>query len=63
MKDSTIKNVAIIGAGYIGIELAETAKRCNKNVTIIDMLDQPVKNYYDIEFTKDLTNAMKQLWY
>ena len=36
LKNPAIKNVAVIGAGYIGVELAEAFKRHEKNVTLID---------------------------
>ncbi|WP_033159849.1 FAD-dependent oxidoreductase [Mycoplasmoides alvi] len=58
MKDSSIRSVAVIGSGYIGIELAEAAVIRNKQVTIIDMLPRPVGAYYDAEFTDDLNVSM-----
>lgn len=60
MKDPTVKSVAVIGAGYIGIELAEAANHRGKQVTLIDMLDRPAGLYYDEEFTSDLTTGMKK---
>lgn len=35
-----IENVAVIGAGYIGIEIAENFVHSNKNVSLIEALDQ-----------------------
>lgn len=60
MKKSDIKSVVIIGAGYIGIELAEASNKNGKKTTIIDMLPRPAANYYDHEFTDDLTKSMKK---
>ncbi|WP_027123842.1 FAD-dependent oxidoreductase [Mycoplasmoides pirum] len=60
MKNPEIRSVAVIGSGYIGIELAEAAAIRNKQVTIIDMLPQPAGSYYDPEFTNDLTTAMEK---
>ncbi|CTQ45956.1 NAD(P)/FAD-dependent oxidoreductase [Roseibium aggregatum] len=36
-------NVAIIGAGYIGLEVAAVAKSLDKSVTVIEAQDRPMK--------------------
>lgn len=46
-----IENVAVIGAGYIGVEMAEAAKRRGKNVLLFDAMDRSLSNYYDRPFT------------
>ena len=51
LKDSTIKNVTVIGAGYIGVELAEAFERCGKNVTLLDLASACLERYYDKSFT------------
>lgn len=51
LEDESIKNVAVIGAGYIGVELAEAFKRKNKNTTLIDIAKTCLPTYYDKEFT------------
>lgn len=38
------ENVVIIGAGYVGIEMAEAAAARGKKVTVIEFLDQPLPN-------------------
>ena len=45
------KNVIIIGAGYIGVELAEAFERLGKNVTLIDAEDRIMSKYLDKEFS------------
>ncbi|WP_061996637.1 FAD-dependent oxidoreductase [Clostridium sp. ATCC 25772] len=45
------KNVVIIGAGYIGVELAEAFEMKNKNVTLIDAENRIMSKYLDKEFT------------
>lgn len=52
--DDTTKNVAVIGAGYIGVEIAEAAKRRGKNVLLFDAVDRALPNYYDTWFTDDM---------
>ncbi|MCP3965759.1 MAG: FAD-dependent oxidoreductase [Lentisphaerae bacterium] len=56
--DESIKSVAVIGAGYIGIELAEAYHQKGKKVTLIDMQDRVVPTYFDPEFTDRLQNDM-----
>jgi NADPH-dependent 2,4-dienoyl-CoA reductase/sulfur reductase-like enzyme len=51
IKTPDIKSVAVVGAGYIGVELAEAFDRHGKNTTLIDIVDAPLSVYYDKEFT------------
>ncbi len=46
------KVVCVIGAGYIGVEIAEAAKRRGKEVHIFDAEDHSLMNYYDVDFAK-----------
>lgn len=46
-----IKHVTIVGAGYIGVELAEAFKRKGKEVRLIDVANTSLSGYYDPEFT------------
>ncbi len=50
------QNVVVIGAGYIGVELAEAFEMKNKNVTLIDAEDRIMAKYLDKEFT-DMAEA------
>lgn len=50
-KKGSAKNVVIIGAGYIGVELAEAFERLGKNVTLIDAEDRIMSKYLDKEFS------------
>ena len=67
LKNPAIKNIAVVGAGYIGVELAEAFKRHEKNVVLIDAMDRSLSNYYDPEFTalmdKNLSDHGIQLEY
>lgn len=60
LDDSSVKNIVVVGAGYIGIELVEAFTKLKKNVTLIDFKDRVMPNYYDSEFTNDLETAMKK---
>lgn len=55
-KAENAKNVVIIGAGYIGVELVEAFEMKGKNVTLIDAEDRIMPKYLDKEFT-DLAEA------
>lgn len=59
-KKGSSNNVVIIGAGYIGVELAEAFERLGKNVTLIDAEDRIMSKYLDKEFSdiaeKEFTN-------
>ena len=50
-KSKNAKNVVIIGAGYIGVELVEAFEMQGKNVTLIDAEDRIMAKYLDKEFT------------
>ena len=50
-KTPDAQNVVVIGAGYIGVELAEAFEMKNKNVTLIDAEDRIMAKYLDKEFT------------
>ena len=55
-KTSDAKNIVVVGAGYIGVELAEAFEIKNKNVTLIDAEDRIMAKYLDKEFT-DMAEA------
>ncbi|MDK2808105.1 MAG: hypothetical protein PWP24_839 [Clostridiales bacterium] len=60
LKDESIKDIVVVGAGYIGVELAEAFVRCGKSVTIIDMADTCLPNYYDKEFTQKMADNLQE---
>ncbi|WP_291292562.1 H2O-forming NADH oxidase [Enterococcus sp.] len=55
-----VKNVAVIGAGYIGVEIAEAAKRRGKNVLLFDAANRSLPNYYDKWFTDDMDQNLAE---
>lgn len=58
--DSSIKNVVVVGAGYIGVELLEAFTKAGKNVTLIDMADRVIPRYFDPEFTDKMEERMRK---
>ncbi len=55
-----IKNVTVVGAGYIGVELAEAFQRCGKNTTLIDIADSCLTTYYDEIFTDKMKAVLEE---
>ncbi len=60
LKDDSIKHVTVVGAGYIGVELAEAFKRNGRDITLIDCADTCLSGYYDKDFTELMTENLKQ---
>ncbi len=57
MEDDSIKDVTVVGAGYIGIELAEAFNEKGKNTTLIT--DGEILNkYYDKEFVAQMRQKL-----
>ncbi|HJO91954.1 MAG TPA: FAD-dependent oxidoreductase [Victivallales bacterium] len=54
-----IKTVAVIGSGYIGIELAEAYYRKGKKVTLVDFENRVLPRYFDNEFTDKLEGDIR----
>lgn len=50
MARADVNTVAVIGGGYIGVEIAEAAKRRGKEVILFDAAPTSLANYYDPEF-------------
>ncbi|MEG0842785.1 MAG: FAD-dependent oxidoreductase [Romboutsia sp.] len=50
-RSENAQNVIVIGAGYIGVELAEAFEMQGKNTTLIDAEERIMAKYLDKEFT------------
>lgn len=59
MKDKDVKKVAIIGAGFIGLEAVEAAKEYGKEVSIFQLEDRILKEVFDKEVTDLLEEELK----
>lgn len=49
-----VQRIAVIGAGYIGTEIAEAAKRRGKEVLLFDAESTSLASYYDETFAKEM---------
>jgi len=54
------KKITIVGAGYIGVELAEAFSHQGKEVVLIDALDRIMPKYLDPEFTDIAEEAFRK---
>lgn len=59
LKDNSIKKVAVVGAGYIGVELAEAFKRNGRDVVLIDCAETCLSGYYDTDFTEIMSKNLQ----
>jgi len=59
IRDDKNKKVAIIGAGFIGLEAVEAAKHYGKEVSIFQLDDRILKDVFDKEITDLLEEELK----
>ncbi len=55
-----VNKITVVGAGYIGVELAEAFCRQKKEVTLIDIENRIMPKYLDKEFTSIAEESLKQ---
>lgn len=53
------QNLAIIGGGQIAVETTDALVGVNKQVTIIEMRDQLLHNYFDADFVQDIQSIIE----
>lgn len=59
LKDESIKHVTVVGAGYIGVELAEAFERKGKKVRLLDASNDCLSTYYDKEFRTMMNDRLR----
>ena len=60
LKDDAIKTVAVVGAGYIGVELAEAFQRCGRHTLLVDMAPTCMANNFDPEFSAMMAKNLEE---
>jgi len=60
MDDPSIRRVAVVGAGYIGVEAAEAVKRCGREALLFDVADTCLPGYYDSWFSQDMDKVLTE---
>lgn len=58
-KAKEAKQVVVVGAGYIGVELVEAFEENGKAVTLIDSMDRILSKYLDVEFTSRTEESLR----
>ncbi|MCL1986855.1 MAG: FAD-dependent oxidoreductase [Firmicutes bacterium] len=60
LDDPRVKNVATVGAGYIGVEIAEAVKRRGKHSLLFELAPHSLGGYYDEIFTTEMDKVLKK---
>ena len=55
-----VQSVAVVGAGYIGVEIAEAIQRRGKHALLFDVADGSLTGYYDDWFSKDMDEVLRK---
>ncbi|MDI9498635.1 MAG: FAD-dependent oxidoreductase [Bacillota bacterium] len=58
--DPSIRKVTVIGAGYIGAELAEAYTLQGREVTLIDALDRILGTHFDRDFSEIMAQRLRE---
>lgn len=58
-KDENNKNIVIIGAGFIGLEAVEAAKKYGKKVSVFQLADRILQDVFDKEITDILEEELR----
>lgn len=58
--DDSCRRVAVVGAGYIGVEIAEAARRRGKEVLLFDVAPSSLSSYYDDWFCADMDERLRE---
>ena len=58
LDDPAVKTVAVVGAGYIGVELAEAIRRRGRNALLFEAEDTSLASYYDDWLTHDMDRIL-----
>jgi len=58
LSNPEIKNVAVVGAGYIGVEIVEAIQRRGKKAMLFEAMDTSLANYYDPWFSNDMDRVL-----
>lgn len=60
LKINKVKNISIIGAGYTGLEIAETLNNAGYNINLFDKLGEPL-SYYGTEISNYIKDKLSEL--
>lgn len=55
-----IRRVAVVGAGYIGVEIAESIRRRGKEALLFEAEGTSLASYYDPEFSRKMDDNLRE---
>ena len=58
--DDSVRDVVVVGAGYIGLEVVEAMKGRGKRVRLIELSDRVVKDSFDPEISELIADEIKR---
>ncbi|MDR1589497.1 MAG: FAD-dependent oxidoreductase [Oscillospiraceae bacterium] len=58
LDDPGVKTVAVVGAGYIGVELAEAVRRRGQRALLFEAENTSLASYYDESLTADMDKVL-----
>ena len=59
-RNEDIKDVVVVGGGYIGLEVVEAMKELGKNVRLIELSDRVVKESFDSEVSEIIEEEIRR---
>lgn len=59
LENPGIRRVAVVGAGYIGVEIAEAVRRRGKDALLFDIAPGCLTAYYDEPFTREMDAVLQ----
>jgi len=59
-KIGSVKNIAVIGAGFIGVELSDELKKHGYNVTLIEKLPHILNLAFDVDFAEKIHTMLTE---
>lgn len=60
LEGDAVKRVAVVGAGYIGVEVAEAVQRRGKQALLFEAESTCLASYYDEWFTDDMDKVLEK---
>lgn len=59
LQEEVVRDIIVVGAGFIGLEIVEACKKYNKNVVLIELADR-ILSVMDEEVTSVLTSELEK---
>jgi len=59
LENPAVRRVAVVGAGYIGVEIAEAVRRRGKDALLFDVAESCLTAYYDEPFTRAMDAVLR----